>query len=302
MRLAIFGASGFIGSSLCHAAARAGWDVLPLGRSVSQGSAAAWDIAGGAVPDLPGNIDAAFYLAQSRHYRNFPAQAADLFSVNGLGPGLAARAALAAGCRFFCHASSGNVYLPSFLPLRENSPTGPRSPYAASKLMGEMAAAGFDGLMKTMSVRVFGAYGPGQTAMLPWLVLQRIASGETIFLQPFPYGQGHDDGGLRISFIYIDDLCQRLLDFAALALGGKNTPAIVNLAGQEPVSLRQYALTAARILDTTPCFKEDTNFRPGDLAADISLLNSFCPRPFTPLKQGLQETVTWAKKADFLTA
>ena len=63
-------------------------------------------------------IGSVFYLAQSPFY-NDPADHEDhLFGVNTTGAVKAAEAARKAAARFFCYASTGNVYQPSFEPPR----------------------------------------------------------------------------------------------------------------------------------------------------------------------------------------
>ena len=90
----------------------------------------------GTIP-IPAGTDAVFYLAQSAHYQDFPRYAEDPFAINAQGVARAALAACQAGVRFFCHASSVNVYSPSFATLTEQAHLEPHTPYAASKLMGE---------------------------------------------------------------------------------------------------------------------------------------------------------------------
>ena len=153
-RLAIFGASGFIGKALTQAAAAQGHTVYASGRAepIEQAHPYHWVSCDLADPtgeiSIPAGVDAVFYLAQSYYYRDFPHHAEDLFTVNAHGVARAALAACHAGVRFFCYASSGNVYAPSFAALTEQSPVEPHTPYAASKLMGEMAAAAFSSLMQ----------------------------------------------------------------------------------------------------------------------------------------------------------
>lgn len=287
MKIAIFGALSFIGRHLRALLSTRKHKVFSFYNSVSGLSipgSVHCDLSKKGSIHIPESIDAAFYLAQSAHYRDFPAQAEDIFAVNSLGPVRAAKAALESGCRFFFYASSGNVYAPAFTPLAENSPTSPHTPYAASKLMGEMAAGCFDTSMTVVSGRIFGAYGPAQKAMLPWILLQKIHNDEPVELAPGPCGE---DGGLHISFIYIADLAERLLNLAELALAGVTLPSFLNLGGPEPVAIKSFALAIGRALDKPVNFVEVPNARPFDLRADISLLNSLCPIPFTPLEKGI---------------
>lgn len=286
--MAIFGASGFIGRNLLALSSGRGHKVFPFYNGVGAGifeyDAVPYDLAQKGAFHIPEPIDAVFYLAQSAHYRDFPAQADDIFAVNSLGPVRVAKAALEAGCRFFFYASSGNVYTPTFAPLAETSPACPHTPYAASKLMGEMAAGCFADSMTIVSGRIFGAYGPGQKAMLPWMLLQKIRKGEAVELAPAPDGK---DGGLHISFIYITDLVERLLNLAELAIAGVELPSILNLGGPDAVAIKDFALAIGHTLGKSVKFVEAPKPRVFDLHADISLLDSLCPTSFTPMEQGV---------------
>lgn len=288
MNIAVFGASGFIGSHLIKQAIIQGHNVLAFaGKNLGERhccSILPSDLSGGDQIHFPHEIDALFYLAQSAYYRDFPTQAENLFAVNAFGPVRTAKAALAAGCRFFFYASSGSVYTPSFAPLSENSPTCHHTPYAASKLMGEIATGCFDDSMVVMNGRIFGAYGPEQKTMLPWMLLQKICRDEPIELM-----HAHDvcDGGLRISFIYVEDLVKRLLILAELALSGATLPTVLNLAGPESVSIKDFALAIGRVLAKQVQFANSEKVRTFDLYADISVLNSICPLSFTPLESGV---------------
>lgn len=289
-RLAILGASGFVGRALTKLATQGGHEVVCLGRNpLMEAQAGQWiacDLAAptGTIP-IPQGTEAVFYLAQSAHYREFPRYADDLFAINTQGVARAAQAALAAGCRFFCYASSGNVYAPSFQALTEDSPTARHSPYAVSKLMGEDVTACFKELMHAVSARIFGAYGPGQRAMLPWILAQRIRQGQPVELAPGPQGQ---DGGLHVSFIYVDDLALRLLWLAEAALEGLSLPSVLNLAGPEEVSLKKFSEVLGSYLGNPPVFSYLSTPRCGDLKADIRLLDSLCPLTYTKLNDGLR--------------
>lgn len=287
MRIALLGASGFVGRHLASLAGDRGHEVIRIGRR--PGSEGQWlihDLAsGGAVP-IPEGTDAVIFLAQSAHYRGFPEHADDLFAVNALGPVLAAHAAWKAGCRFFLHASSGSVYAPSFAPLFESSPVARATPYATSKLMGEDAALCFRERMRVTTGRIFGAWGEDQRAMLPWILLQRVLKGETIELAPGESGK--EDGGLRISLIYVRDLAERMLFLAETALSGEDTPDILNLAGPEAVSIRRFAEGLGACLGREPRFTVAERPRTGDLHADTSLLDRTCPLPYFPLEDGIR--------------
>jgi nucleoside-diphosphate-sugar epimerase len=286
MTAAVIGASGFIGRILAQMLANAGHTVYCLDRAPVSNPQCVCLPYDALHPEAQfPSVDAVFYLAQSGYYRAFPAHAEDLFGVNVLGAIKAAQAAQEAGCRFFCYASTGSVYAPSFTPMTETFPVSRTSPYELSKLMAEEALDCFSPWMLTTSVRIFGAYGPGQKAMLPYAIKQRILANEAVSLASSPDG---DADGLRISFIYAEDLAWCLLRLAEKSLAGEVLPQRINLAGPEGISLRQLATNIADCLGRQASFIAAEQKRQKDLLADISVLRALLQPDFTPFAEGIR--------------
>ncbi len=237
---------------------------------------------------FPFKPDAVFYLAQYSDYKDFPRGAAALFDVNLAGVVRAAQAALESGCRFFFHASTGNVYTPSFNALSEKDSSTNAEPYAVSKRLAEEALTLFSPWMRVCSGRIFGVFGPGQSNRLPVLILKKLMAGESLYLAPHPLLGA--DGGLHISYIYNKDLCRILVYMAEKAMCGETVPEILNLAGPGDLSLQCMAMAMGRILGRQPVFEESANPRIFDLRADIGLLRRTLMPDFTPLEEALAET------------
>jgi UDP-glucose 4-epimerase len=80
-------------------------------------------------------------------------------------------AARAAGVARVVYASSSSVYGAALrLPLREDDPPAPVSPYAVSKLAGEQYGRVFAGLygLPTVALRYFNVFGPRQDPASPY--------------------------------------------------------------------------------------------------------------------------------------
>lgn len=80
-------------------------------------------------------------------------------------------AARRAGVRRLVYSSSAAVYgTPAALPLTEDSPTRPESPYAVGKLAGELYCRTYSRLygLSTVSLRYFNVFGPRQDAGSPY--------------------------------------------------------------------------------------------------------------------------------------
>ena len=294
MKAAIVGAAGFLGRALCKHLQAEGWDVLAydavapatLPRGVQF---APLDVIGDPIA-LPPGIAAVYYLAQSPRYRDFPQAADDLFGVNAFGAIKTAQVAVVADAGMFCFASTGNVYRPSLLPRDEACPVRRDDPYAASKLAAEEALWLFAAHLPTVSVRLFGLFGPGQQKMLPATLRRKVESREPIVLEAAE-GESGDPEGLAISFSYVEDTARCLRQLAQLAhISPTSLPAVLNVAGPEAVSIRRFAATIGRVLGIEPKFEIAQTRRSFNLIADISRLRALVDAAFLPFDEAMRET------------
>ncbi len=199
MRVAVLGASGFIGSSVVAAGRREGLDISGVvtvrvaddaGSDVTAASAS-WrqahrDAFGRQVDALQG-FDVVVNAAGAA--TPTAADLAVLSSANVLQPTIAAGAACEAGVRRFVHVSSAAVQ-GRLDPLDETSRHCPLSPYGHSKAAGERAlfesATGTGTAPAEMVVyRPTSVYGPGRPAT-------RALSRMTARLPAFPLGGAGD--------------------------------------------------------------------------------------------------------------
>ena len=294
MKAAIVGAAGFLGRALCKHLRTEGWEVVaydavPPPTFPSDTQFIPLDVVGDSIA-LPRDLAAVYYLAQSPRYRDFPAGADDLFGVNAFGAIKTAQAAAAAGAGMFCFASTGNVYRPSLLPRDEDCPVRRDDPYAASKLAAEDALRLFAACLPTVSVRLFGLFGPGQQKMLPATLLRKVQSGEAISLEPAE-GESGEPEGLAISFSYVDDTARCLRQLSQIAhTSPTSLPAILNVAGPEAVSVRRFASTIGRILGVAPKFEIAKTRRAFNLIADIGRLRSLVDATFLSFDEAMRKT------------
>jgi len=293
MRAAIVGAAGFLGTALCRHLRGNGWEVLgydaAAGEQPADGTRCdTLDVLRDEVR-FPQGTDAAFYLAQSPWYREFPRSADHLFGVNTFGAIKAAQAALACGVRYFCYASSGNVYAPALGPLAEGHPVRRDDPYALSKLAAEEALGLFAGPMAVLAVRLFGLFGPGQKRMLPASLLARVRSGKEIVLEP-AVGEAGDTDGLVVSFTYVADAARLLEQLARKALAGTSLPSVLNVAGPEPISIRRFAEELGRAVGIEARLARAHGQRRFNLIADLTLLRCVVRPQYTPLAEAVAKT------------
>jgi dTDP-4-dehydrorhamnose reductase len=137
MKLLITGAAGMLGSDVQAAAAGAGHEVVALARAELDigDRAAVLDAVAQARPDAVVNCAA---------YTNVDGAEGDpdaAASVNATGPGYLAEASAAFGA-WLVHVSTDYVFDGTkTTPYLESDPTGPRSVYGSTKLLGEHAIA-----------------------------------------------------------------------------------------------------------------------------------------------------------------
>lgn len=133
--------------------------------------------------------------------------------------------------RRFVYASSSSVYGETTeLPMREDAPTRPHSPYGVTKLAGEHLARLYHRNfgMPTVSLRYFTVYGPRQR---PDMAFRRFIGALLAGRPIVVYG----DGRQTRDFTFIDDAVA-----ANLAAAERGAPgAVLNIGGGSRVTLRE---------------------------------------------------------------
>jgi UDP-glucose 4-epimerase len=181
--------------------------------------------------------------------------------------------------------SSAAVYgEPQHLPIDEDHPTRPLSPYGLSKLVGEQGAQMLAPGAAVLCL--FNVYGPGQTGPYAGVVskfIERAKRG----LPPVIYG----DGTQTRDFIQVADVA-RLVEVVL----DRGAAGVYNVGTGRAVSIRELAAIVMRLagLGGEPLYGPP---RPGDIkhsAADVSKAKSLGWQPQMPLEEGLRELwTTW---------
>ena len=191
------------------------------------------------------------------------------------------------------YASSSSVYgeRPD-LPKREDQPTAPISPYAATKVAGELYASVWSRLfgVETVGLRYFNVFGPRQdprseyAAVIPRFILWGW-EGKPL--------QVHGDGTQSRDFTYIDNVVSANL-LAARAKAAAVSGKCYNVGCGSRTSLLEIITLLERMLGR-PLMKKHLARRVGDVPhtlADIGQANSdFGYEPLVEFEEGLGRTV-----------
>lgn len=284
MKIAIIGSNGYIGRNLLSFLTNIGNDIIGFsssdGNSINPQTGMLCDKF-----EIPAGTDAVVYLSQSPFYNQCPEMAWHLWNVNVASALKAAEASKKAAVKKFIYASTGNVYAPSFAPLSENSPLRRDNYYSLSKIHAEESLLLYRDCFDLSLIRIFGVYGQRQTGKLIPNLYNSIKQGKTVLLGTNP-NNSNDNDGLKISLCFIDDVLKIISDL----LDKPNMP-IINVAGEQVVSVREIAAFICRHLGLPLNCELTGKPRQFDLIADISLLKSIIELRFTPFESGLRKTL-----------
>jgi nucleoside-diphosphate-sugar epimerase len=306
-RVLVTGGAGFIGSHLVDRLLRDGHDVVVLdnlstGRRENLAEAAdAVEFVEGDIRDLDAiraairGADVVYHQAALPSVPRSIEAPADSHAANATGTLNVLIAAREADVRRVVYASSSSVYgdTPT-LPKREEMAPSPLSPYAVSKLAGELYCRVFHHVygLETVALRYFNVFGPRQApdsayaAVIP-LFIQKLLDGRV----PRIFG----DGEQTRSFAYVADVVDANVR-AAVSEGAAGRA--INIAGKERISINDLDRALRDAVPAAPRGPADYGPpRPGDVRhsyADLSAaeeLLGYSPR--TSLAEGLRRTVEW---------
>mgnify|MGYP000129678798 CR=1 FL=1 len=189
MKILVTGAGGFLGKELVNQL-KGDHDLYCLARSIKpdlpQDPHIHWiemDLSAGLdLSKLPEKIDGIVHLAQSNGYRNFPAEADDVFAVNIALTQALCNYGVKAGISRMVLASTGTVYEPFIGVMAEANAVRPSGYYGASKLAAELISEAYSAQFSVCNMRIFFLYGPGQENMLIARLIENVKKGNKVSL------------------------------------------------------------------------------------------------------------------------
>jgi NAD dependent epimerase/dehydratase len=304
----ITGADGFIGSHLTELLVREGYSVNALSQYNSFNN---WGwlediecrneirILNGDVRDphyckhITKDIDIVFHLAALIAIPYSYVAPGSYVDTNINGTLNICQAALENGVRRVIHTSTSEVYgTAQYVPIDENHPIQPQSPYSASKIGSDaMAMSFFNAFDLPLTIaRPFNTYGPRQSAraVIPTIISQ-IASGK----RQIKLG----DVTPTRDFNYVADTCRGFLE---LARCDKAIGETVNIGSNFEISVGDTLNLIRKLMNSDVEFLTDEQrLRPNKsevfrLWCDntkIRELTGFEPK--YDISSGLKETIDW---------
>ncbi|MCH9644427.1 MAG: NAD-dependent 4,6-dehydratase LegB [Gammaproteobacteria bacterium] len=304
----VTGADGFIGSHLVELLHAKGYKIKALSQYNSFNS---WgwledvsckneiDIISGDVRDpffckkITKDIDVIFHLAAliAIPYSYLAPQS--YVETNITGTLNICQAALENNVMRVIHTSTSEVYgTARFVPINEEHPLQPQSPYSASKIGADAMAMsyyhGFD--LPIIIARPFNTYGPRQSAraVIPTIISQ-IASG----MQQIKLG----DVTPTRDFNYVEDTCGALI---SLLNSEDVIGTSVNIGSNTEISIGElFDLIKKNMQSDVELITDEARKRPGSsevfrLRCDNKkLVNLTGFKPQFSLEQGLIKTINW---------
>ena len=305
-RVLVTGAEGFIGSTLVDRLLAEGADVRAFvhykpygdkgwlaGREddvdIQAGDVRDTDRVGVAVRDC----DVVFHLAALIGIPYSYVAPESYVQTNVVGTQNVATACIRAGVHRMVHTSTSETYgTARRVPIDEEHPMQPQSPYSASKIGGDMLALSYYHAFElpVAVVRPFNTYGPRQTAraVIPTVLAQLLSGvqelriGATTPSRDFNYVDDTVDGFLKVAE------CDR-------ALG-----EVVNIGSGREITIGDLIALLCKITGRNPAIVPDEQrLRPSGSEVERLLCDNTRARewadwkPSVTLEEGLRRTSDW---------
>jgi UDP-glucose 4-epimerase len=267
----VTGGAGYIGSHAVFTLKRSGYEVIILDnlsyghpelvKDILQVELVIGDTCDRALLE---ELFATHEIAAVMHFAAFiavgesVAKPAKYYHNNVIGTLTLLEAMLAAQVKKFVFSSTCAIYgMPQEIPMTENHPRNPLSPYAASKNMVEQILADFERAysLKSVAFRYFNASGANPQAMLgedhhpethliPLALLTALKKRE--YLSIFGTDYPTPDGTAIRDYIHVSDLADAHVLGLEYLLAGGNSEAF-NLGNGNGFSVREVIETAKKV-------------------------------------------------------
>jgi UDP-glucose 4-epimerase len=242
---------------------------------------------------IPKEIDMVFHLAAISSVRESIENPILVNNTNVSGTVNLLEMARKLDVKRFVFSSSAAVYgNPKMIPVDEDTPCHPLSPYAASKIAGEFYIHSFDDLygIGGTILRYFNVYGPRQ-AYSEYSGVISIFANQAINNEPITI---EGNGGQTRSFLYVEDVARATLAAGKAERIGEMT---INLSGTDSISISRVAQIIMENVEGSQSKVINVPPRLGDVQDSIGSMErahkilQFYPE--VQFEEGLLKTVEW---------
>ena len=309
VRVCVTGGEGFIGSHLVERLVRDGASVRvlalynPFGRYgwLDPASHPEVELLAGDVRD-PGRVlhavdgvDVVFHLAALGGIPYSYLAPASYVQVNIEGTVNVAEACRRAGVRRLVHTSTSETYgTARTVPIAEDHPMQPQSPYSASKIGADNMALSYHHAfgLPVAVVRPFNVYGPRQStrAVIPTILTQLHKGTKELHLGATAPTR---------DFTYVDDT---VAGFLAVATCDRAVGEVVNIGSGEEISIGDLVRLLIEISGVDAAIvTDDVRMRPAASEVERLLADTTRARAWTgwapqvSLRDGLRRTSDWVR-------
>ncbi len=297
-RVIITGSNGFLGGCICEEFYSHGWDVVGIDlfqqSPIREIKSVIGSIDSPAFDNLLSDFrpDLIIHAAGTASVQNSLRETLSDFNTNvSLNAGMLDKIRRIAPDTKVLFLSSAAVYgNPQKLPIHEDAPLNPISPYGYHKFMAEKILQEYFEIfdIKSSILRIFSAYGPGLKKQILWDICTKASRNDTIVL--------HGTGAETRDFIHKADIARAVM---LISRNSEFSNEVFNLASGIQTSTK----TVAEILLNSLNFRGSVSFsgqnRPGDplyWQADIAKITQRGFSSTVDISTGLEEYARWFRE------
>ena len=209
--------------------------------------------------------------------------------------------ALQKNIKLFLNCSSSETYgTAKYIPMDENHPLNPETPYAAAKVAQDMYVSSYGRTygLPWVTVRPFNMYGSNshwqgmRGELIPKMIVRAMNKKPLIV-----FGEGNQTR----DFLYVEDAAQGIIE---VFKNPKKIKTVINLCSGVETSIMKIATIICKYFDLDPrkyIIKQSP--RPGDvlrhLGDNSKFFNLYKFKPKIQIEKGIIKTINWLKSLPF---
>jgi nucleoside-diphosphate-sugar epimerase len=175
---------------------------------------------------------------------------------------------------------------PKYIPINENHPLRPHSPYNKSKLISEKLCKFYseDYTLNIVTLRPFYIYGPSHNSSFVSSSIRKVINNEKVILS---------SENTRRDFLFIDDFINLIYKILINFPKGYH---VYNVGYGKSYSLEDILRVIGSITNKKIDIQYDSSFRPNDVVESVAnidkVMRKFKWRPTIDIEEGLRLTIS----------